>query len=93
MDLTGEVSCVEPCEWIETPWSIEGGYPVLLRPSYVLGGRAMQLVQDVDALGRCMVEAAHVSGQNPVLMTNSWTPLSRSTSTPSQTAWTSTSPA
>ena len=26
MDLTGEVSCVEPYEWIETPWSIEGGY-------------------------------------------------------------------
>jgi carbamoyl-phosphate synthase large subunit len=44
------------------------GYPVLLRPSYVLGGRAMQLVQDVDALRRCMVEAAHVSGPNPVLI-------------------------
>jgi carbamoyl-phosphate synthase small subunit len=26
MDLTGEVSCVEPYEWIETPWSIAGGY-------------------------------------------------------------------
>jgi carbamoyl-phosphate synthase large subunit len=44
------------------------GYPVLLRPSYVLGGRAMQVVQDVDALRRCMVEAAHVSGPNPVLI-------------------------
>jgi carbamoyl-phosphate synthase large subunit len=44
------------------------GYPVLLRPSYVLGGRAMQLVQDVDALRRSMVEAAHVSGPNPVLI-------------------------
>jgi carbamoyl-phosphate synthase large subunit len=44
------------------------GYPVLLRPSYVLGGRAMQLVQDVDALRRHMVEAAHVSGPNPVLI-------------------------
>jgi carbamoyl-phosphate synthase large subunit len=44
------------------------GYPVLLRPSYVLGGRAMQLVQDVKALRRCMVEAAHVSGPNPVLI-------------------------
>jgi carbamoyl-phosphate synthase large subunit len=44
------------------------GYPVLLRPSYVLGGRAMQLVQDVDALRRCMVEAVHVSGPNPVLV-------------------------
>jgi carbamoyl-phosphate synthase small subunit len=26
MDLTGEVSCTEPYEWIETPWSIESGY-------------------------------------------------------------------
>jgi len=44
------------------------GYPVLLRPSYVLGGRAMQLVQDVDALRQYMVEAARVSGPNPVLI-------------------------
>ena len=44
------------------------GYPVLLRPSYVLGGRAMQLAQDADALRRCMVEAAQVSGPNPVLI-------------------------
>src|SRR5262249_36066563 len=44
------------------------GYPVLLRPSYVIGGRAMQLVQDVDALRRCMIEAAHVSGPNPGLI-------------------------
>jgi carbamoyl-phosphate synthase large subunit len=44
------------------------GYPVLVRPSYVLGGRAMQLVQDVGALRCCMVEAAHVSGPNPVLI-------------------------
>jgi tellurite resistance protein len=44
------------------------GYPVLLRPSYDLGGRAMQLVQDVDVLRRYMVEAAHVSGPNPVLI-------------------------
>ena len=42
------------------------GYPVLLRPSYVLGGRAMQLVHDVDALQRHMVEAAPVSGPSPV---------------------------
>jgi carbamoyl-phosphate synthase large subunit len=44
------------------------GYPVLLRPSYVLGGRAMRLVQDVEALRQYMVEAAHVSGPNPVLI-------------------------
>jgi carbamoyl-phosphate synthase large subunit len=44
------------------------GYPVLLRPSYVLGGRAMQVVEDVDALRQYMVEAARVSGPNPVLV-------------------------
>jgi carbamoyl-phosphate synthase large subunit len=44
------------------------GYPVLLRPSYVLGGRGMELVQDVDALRRYMVTAAQVSGPNPVLV-------------------------
>ena len=44
------------------------GYPVLLRPSYVLGGRAMQLVQDVDELRRYMVEAALASGPKPVLI-------------------------
>jgi carbamoyl-phosphate synthase large subunit len=44
------------------------GYPVLLRPSYVLGGRAMQLVEDVHALRKYMVEAARVSGPNPVLI-------------------------
>jgi carbamoyl-phosphate synthase large subunit len=44
------------------------GYPVLLRPSYVLGGRAMHLAHGVHALRRYMVEAAQVSGPNPVLV-------------------------
>jgi carbamoyl-phosphate synthase large subunit len=44
------------------------GYPVLLRPSYVLGGRAMELVQDVEGLRRYMVTAAQVSGPKPVLV-------------------------
>jgi carbamoyl-phosphate synthase large subunit len=34
------------------------GYPVLVRPSYVLGGRAMQIVYDADALARAMAELA-----------------------------------
>src|SRR5262249_40871265 len=44
------------------------GYPVLLRSSYVLGGRAMQLAGNADALRRMMVEAARASGPNPVLV-------------------------
>ncbi|MBL8836175.1 MAG: carbamoyl-phosphate synthase large subunit [Alphaproteobacteria bacterium] len=44
------------------------GYPVLLRPSFVLGGRAMKVVHSVDALREFMSEAVRVSGKNPVLI-------------------------
>ena len=44
------------------------GYPVLLRPSYVLGGRAMEIVHDRAGLERYMREAVQVSGDNPVLV-------------------------
>ena len=44
------------------------GYPVVIRPSYVLGGRAMEIVKDVDQLRRYMSDAVRVSGRNPVLI-------------------------
>jgi len=44
------------------------GYPVLIRPSYVLGGRAMEIVHDQDGLDRYIAEAVHVSGDSPVLI-------------------------
>ena len=44
------------------------GYPVMIRPSYVLGGRAMEIVYDPVGLARYMREAVRVSGQNPVLI-------------------------
>jgi carbamoyl-phosphate synthase large subunit len=44
------------------------GYPVVIRPSYVLGGRAMEIVHDRQGLNRYMREAVQVSGQNPVLI-------------------------
>jgi carbamoyl-phosphate synthase large subunit len=44
------------------------GYPVLVRPSYVLGGRAMQIVYDAADLRTYMVEAARVSPEHPVLV-------------------------
>ena len=44
------------------------GYPVVIRPSYVLGGRAMEIVYDRAALHRYMREAVRVSGDNPVLI-------------------------
>jgi carbamoyl-phosphate synthase large subunit len=46
----------------------EVGYPVLLRPSYVLGGRAMEIVYDEAGLLRYVREAVKVSGTNPVLV-------------------------
>ena len=46
----------------------EVGYPVLIRPSYVLGGRAMELVHDVHELQRYMATAVQVSGDHPVLI-------------------------
>ncbi len=44
------------------------GYPVVIRPSYVLGGRAMEIVFDRAQLHRYMREAVRVSGSNPVLI-------------------------
>lgn len=44
------------------------GYPVLVRPSYVLGGRAMEIVYDEDDLERYMYEAVRVSPQHPILI-------------------------
>ncbi len=44
------------------------GYPVVIRPSYVLGGRAMQIVYDREGLERYMRDAVKVSGANPVLI-------------------------
>ena len=44
------------------------GYPVVIRPSYVLGGRAMEIVYDRAGLHRYMREAVRVSGTNPVLI-------------------------
>ena len=43
-------------------------YPVLVRPSYVLGGRAMQIVYDEASLRRYMREAVSVSPEHPVLI-------------------------
>ncbi len=75
------------------------GYPALVRPSYVLGGRAMEIVYDDDGLRRAMAELARFgfadgagiaragrAGSPPsgrCWSTGSWRTPSRSTSTPS----------
>jgi carbamoyl-phosphate synthase large subunit len=46
----------------------EIGYPVVVRPSYVLGGRAMEIVGDAADLARYMREAVTVSPEHPVLV-------------------------
>ncbi len=44
------------------------GFPVVIRPSYVLGGRAMEIVRDFGQLERYINEAVVVSGRSPVLI-------------------------
>ena len=46
----------------------EVGYPLVVRPSYVLGGRAMEIVYSEDDLARYMRDAVQVSNDSPVLL-------------------------
>src|SRR6202040_4134729 len=46
----------------------EIGYPLVVRPSYVLGGRAMEIVHEQRDLERYMREAVKVSNDSPVLL-------------------------
>ncbi|MEM9973484.1 MAG: carbamoyl-phosphate synthase large subunit [Pseudomonadota bacterium] len=44
------------------------GFPLVIRPSYVLGGRAMEIVRDMPSLERYIRDAVVVSGDSPVLL-------------------------
>ncbi|MDD3028929.1 MAG: carbamoyl-phosphate synthase large subunit [Alphaproteobacteria bacterium] len=44
------------------------GYPIVVRPSYVLGGRAMEITHDVDALRRYVQKAIYISSGSPILI-------------------------
>ncbi len=44
------------------------GYPLLIRPSYVLGGRAMEIVYDEPSLKNCVANAIEESGEHPILV-------------------------
>ncbi|TFG47955.1 MAG: carbamoyl-phosphate synthase large subunit, partial [Candidatus Brocadiia bacterium] len=46
----------------------ELGYPVLIRPSFVLGGRAMEVVYDEPSLKACVANALEASGEHPILV-------------------------
>ncbi|MBU0575270.1 MAG: ATP-grasp domain-containing protein, partial [Proteobacteria bacterium] len=44
------------------------GYPVLVRPSYVLGGRSMEIIYDTETLRQFMIRALEVSPGHPILI-------------------------
>jgi carbamoyl-phosphate synthase large subunit len=46
----------------------ELGYPVVVRPSYVIGGRAMEVVYDKEGLTKYMTEAVQLSNDHPILV-------------------------
>ncbi|AZU03677.1 carbamoyl phosphate synthase large subunit [Glycocaulis alkaliphilus] len=46
----------------------ELGFPLVLRPSFVLGGRGMEIVRDQESLERYIRAAVHVSGDSPLLL-------------------------
>ena len=46
----------------------ELGFPLVIRPSYVLGGQGMEIVQNIDEMKKYMSRAVKVSGKNPVLL-------------------------
>jgi carbamoyl-phosphate synthase large subunit len=48
--------------------AVKIGYPLVVRPSYVLGGRAMEIVHHASELERYMREAVRVSNDSPVLL-------------------------
>ena len=48
--------------------AVEIGFPLVIRPSYVLGGRAMEIVRNMAQLERYIAEAVVVSGDSPVLL-------------------------
>ncbi|WP_457614037.1 carbamoyl phosphate synthase preATP-grasp domain-containing protein, partial [Methanopyrus sp.] len=56
----------DPEEAVEIAEEI--GYPVLVRPSYVIGGRAMEIVYDEEDLRKYIEEATKVSPEHPILI-------------------------
>ena len=44
------------------------GYPLMVRPSYVLGGRAMEVVHDEEMLGEYVAKAVDVTPERPILI-------------------------
>ncbi|MBC6406724.1 MAG: carbamoyl-phosphate synthase large subunit [Rhodobacteraceae bacterium] len=73
-DLTTRLGLCQPRNGIATTAAEarrvarEIGFPLVLRPSYVLGGRGMEILRNMEHLDRYIHEAVMVSGENPVLL-------------------------
>jgi carbamoyl-phosphate synthase large subunit len=73
-DLIKKLGLVQPQNGTATSFeearavAREVGYPVVVRPSYVLGGRAMEIVYDEETLERYIREAVKASSEHPVLI-------------------------
>jgi len=68
LDLKQPPNRIASSEDIALALADEVGYPLVVRPSYVLGGRAMEIVHDSDALSNYMRNAIQVSNESPVLL-------------------------
>ena len=84
MDRAEDASASEPTRGPAWPASAHGilaraldqamagataiGYPVLIRPPYVLGGRAMEVIADETSLRRYLIGALHASEARPLLI-------------------------
>ena len=68
LDLLQPRNRIARTEEEATMFARELGFPLLVRPSYVLGGRAMEIVQDEKDLKQYFLEAVKVSNESPVLL-------------------------
>ena len=75
-DMIDEIGVQQP-KWQELTtaeaamdFAAEVGYPVLVRPSYVLSGAAMNVAHTEEQLRACLTEAANVSGDHPVVVSD-----------------------
>ena len=68
LDLKQPVNAIARTPEQAVEGALRVGFPVVIRPSYVLGGRAMEIVRDEEQLARYIREAVQVSGDSPVLI-------------------------